>query len=576
MKRRSQNRLAILLALVMLMSLGGAWAAETPDANDGSAVPAAEATADATAEEGAEPAAEAEAATEAPAAEAEAAAEGAEADDEAAAEQPVPETPKEEGEPLELTVIHFNDSHGREGESKVDLARIAGKVNEMRNDGENVLLLDAGDTLHGRPIANLFSGYSVTQIRNSMGVDAAVPGNHDFNYGSKRLVQLAGYTDYPWLAANLVDQSGAKLLDTNVIKTFDGYKVGIFGLATPETVYKSHPDNVAGLTFKDPLATAQAYAKKLKEAGCDYIIALGHIGLDGSTEITSADICDAVPEIDLFVDGHSHTQLENGLPTKNGIVVQTGEYLNNVGYVRITVSPEGDKRTRVSLMNEADTATWPIKTQTRSYITWYENAVSELTQEVIGTTEVELIGDREVVRRGDSNLGNLIVDAIRASTGADIALNNGGNVRTTIPVGNVTYGQLLEVMPFGNIIVTKDVKGADVLAALEQGVSFYPDTTGGFLHISGGTYVFDPDKPAGERIVECYINGELIDPERVYVVATNDFLAAGGDESPLGNGSVKAQTDPMDEAVLDYIKEHGIVIGEIEVSRVLKLGEVAG
>ncbi len=554
MKKGSRKLGAILLALVMIMSLGVAWAADTPTtapATSASPTPAetapTETTEPVTAEAPAEP-----------------------------TPTPAPSSPKAAGEPLELTVVHFNDSHAREGEGKVDMARIAGKVNDMRNHRENVLLLDAGDTLHGRPIANLFRGYSIAMIRNTMGVDAAVPGNHDFNYGSKRLTQLAGYTNYPWLAANLIeDKTGKPLLDDYLIKWFDGYKVGIFGLATPETVFKSHPDNVKGLTFGDPLVTAQTYAKKLKDAGCDYIICLGHIGLDGGTEILSSEICDAVPEIDLFVDGHSHTVLQNGLPTKNGIVVQTGEYLNNVGVVKITVTPDGKKTTDVSLVNEKVTNTWPIMTQTFTLIASYGEAVDDISSQVVGSTDADLIGEREVVRKGDSNLGNLIVDAIRSSTGADVALNNGGNVRTTIAKGDITYGQLLEVMPFGNIVVTKDVTGADILAALEQGVSVYPDTNGGFLHISGGSYTYDPSKPKGERIVECTIGGEAIDPAKTYSLATNDFLAAGGDESPLGNGSIKAMTDPMDEVVLDYIKEHGIVISEIEASRVVRTGEAA-
>ena len=467
-----------------------------------------------------------------------------------------PETKtKAEGGELDLTILHVNDTHAREGESDVDFAKIAGQAKKLKEQGQAVLLLDAGDTLHGRPIANLFEGYSIVKIYNTMGVDATVPGNHDFNYGWQRLLQLSAYANFPFLSANTVYSDGREpLLSSYIIREFQGYRVGIFGLSTPETVYKSHPDNTNGLEFIDPVKMAKQMTAFLQNNDCDYIIALGHIGLDEGTLVTSEDVCNAVPGIDLFIDGHSHTKLEEGLQTKNGLIVQANEYAKFAGVVNVTVTPEGQKTAKASLVDADGAKDWPEDAATKQIIASYAAQVDKETKIVIGKTDVELIGERDVVRRGDSNLGRLMVDAMRAATGTDIALNNGGNVRTTIAAGDITYADLLEVMPFGNIVVTKTVTGQDIISALEQGVSEYPGAAGGFLHISGGSYRFDPAKPVGQRVVEVKIGDEKIDPKKTYTLTTNDFLAAGGDDSPLGNGSITSNGDPMDAVVRDYIK----------------------
>ena len=476
----------------------------------------------------------------------------------AAADSPKISLPKHRTEDgnLELTVMHLNDTHGRVGESDVDFAKVAGQAKELRAEGRAVLLLDSGDTLHGRPISNLFEGYSIIEIYNVMGFDAIVPGNHDFNYGWQRLHKLAAHANFPFLSANTMRKDSSEpLLNSCMIREFNGYRVGVFGLSTPETVYKSHPDNTDGIVFADPIVTAIQMTKYLKDAKCDYIIALGHIGLEEGTEITSEDICNAVPDIDLFVDGHSHTKLEKGLHTQNGLIVSANEYANFVGMVEVTLTPDGHKSTVGTLLDSEDVADWPIDEATKEVIDRYAGLVDDEIKIVIGAADIDLIGEREIVRQGDSNLGRIIVDAMRDATGADIALNNGGNVRSTIPAGDITYGDLLEVMPFGNIVVTKRMTGADIRRALEQGVSEYPAAAGGFLHISGGSYEFDPSRPAGSRVKAVYIDGERIKPSATYIVATNDFLAAGGDGSPLGNGTILASDETLDAVVRKYIQD---------------------
>ncbi|MDA3846146.1 MAG: bifunctional UDP-sugar hydrolase/5'-nucleotidase, partial [Vallitaleaceae bacterium] len=237
---------------------------------------------------------------------------------------------------VEITIFHLNDTHSRVEEGDYDgmgLAKVATLVNESRDAGDNVLLLDAGDALHGQTIATISEGESIVDIMNLMGYDAMAAGNHDFNYGSDRLVELAGLTDFPILSANVMKADDTPLLEEYVIKEFDGVKVGIFGLSTPETTYKTHPDNVAGLTFEDPTVTARAMVDLL-DPMVDIVVCLGHIGEEG--DYTAEGIVNAVDGIDVFVDAHSHTVYESGLVVNDTLIVQAGEYDKNLGVVSLS------------------------------------------------------------------------------------------------------------------------------------------------------------------------------------------------------------------------------------------------
>lgn len=465
------------------------------------------------------------------------------------------------GDTLELTIYHTNDTHGRTvnrtlNADAVALAKIAGKVEADRAAGKNVLLLDAGDTFHGDINANLFSGYTVVKVLNEAGYDAMAPGNHDFNYGSERLLKLASYARFDVLAAN-VTKDGAPLLDDCVIKKIDGVRIGIFGLATPETVYKSHPSNTAGLTFEDEIETAAAYVKKLQAMGAQYIICLGHIGIDGSTEVISEKIMESVDGIDLFIDGHSHSVIDGGKEVGGGLLVSTGEYLNNVGVVQVSIK-DGVATTTAKLVNKEGAAAWPEKQSINEMCDYYDKLVSDKLNVVIGKTEEDLVGEREFVRTRQTNLGSLITDALRSATGANIALQNGGGIRVSIPKGDITYANIKAVLPFNNLGVVKKYTGAAILEALELSVSAYPDASGGFLHVSGMTFSFDPAKEAGSRVSDVLVGGEPLDLEKEYTVALNDFTAAGGDNyTMLGGGALLAERPSLDALVSDYIIENG-------------------
>lgn len=454
----------------------------------------------------------------------------------------------------EITIVHTNDTHSRIDEGKyagMGFAKIATKVEELRAENPNLLLLDAGDTFHGQTIATLVEGESIVKIMNEMGYDAMSAGNHDFNYGQERLLELAEMSDFPVMGGN-VKKGGEALLDEYIIKEVDGVKVGIFGLSTPETTYKTHPLNVAGLTFEDPAVQAQKMVDML-EGQVDVIVALGHLGVDESSTYTSEAVINSVDGIDLFIDGHSHTTLEGGKMVGDTLLVQTGEYDKNLGIVKLVVK-DGAVTATASLFTKDEAAEITPNAAVVAVIDEVKAANEVITSVKVGATSVTLDGERGQVRAGETNLGNLIADAMIDVTGADIAFTNGGGIRASINPGDVTKGDIITVLPFGNYVVTKEMSGADIVAALEHGIDSYPETKGAFPHVAGMKVEFDPNQPAGSRVVKVMVGSKALDPNAMYTFATNDFLAFGGDGYQMfADDAIVGEFDGLDEVLIEYM-----------------------
>lgn len=461
-----------------------------------------------------------------------------------------------------ITIVHTNDTHSRiESDTGMGFAKIAAKINELRaaKGSENVLVLDGGDTLHGLPIATISQGDSIVKLLNAIGYDAMTPGNHDFNYGQERLVALSKKMDFPLIAANVKKADGTTLLLPYTIKEVAGVKIGIFGLATPETTYKTHPKNVQGLTFADPSQSAKAMVAEL-QGKTDVIIALAHLGLDESSTYTSEKVASEVAGIDLIIDGHSHTLLTEGKKVKDTLIVQAGEYGKALGIVNLTL--DADKKVSFSptLYTKENADTLIPDEKVATLINELKADFDTLTGEKIGSTPVKLIGEREFVRTGETNLGNLITHAMLTATGADIALTNGGGIRASIESGDITKKNIITVLPFGNYIVTLNVTGQEILAALEVGVTGYPEPAGSFPHVGGMTFTLNKSKAPGSRISDVKIKGKALDPSAVYALATNDFIAAGGDGYTMfSDNAVTGNYPALDEAVMSYINTYGTV-----------------
>lgn len=480
-----------------------------------------------------------------------------------------------------ITIVHTNDMHSRVLEGTYDgmgFAKVATKVKALRAENPNMLLVDAGDVLHGLPIATISRGESIVELMNAMGYDVMTPGNHDFNYGFDRLMELGEKAKFPIISANLVKADGTSALEPYVIKEVDGVKIGIFGLSTPETAYMTNPKNVEGMTFKDPVEVSKEMVKKLKEEGAQVVIALSHLGLSEGSKVTSEKVATEVEGIDIIVDGHSHTELKEGKVVGNTLIVQTGDYDKNLGIVNIEVT-DGKITSKVaSLFTKEEAAAIEEDEEVKAIITKIDESNKEITSEVVGKTAVKLEGERANVRTGETNLGNLITNAMLKATGAEIAITNGGGIRASIEAGEITKGNIIQVLPFGNYLVLKDVKGSDILAALEHGTSDYPEAKGAFPHVAGMTYRINPNNEAGKRVYDVKVGDQPLDLEKTYKLATNDFMAVGGDDyTMLKDGKLLNEFPGLDEILISYIKELGEVNigveGRIVADEVIKTEE---
>lgn len=457
------------------------------------------------------------------------------------------------GEPVRITVIHINDTHGRTQAEPYISALAQG----LRGKGENVLIFDAGDRLHGQTAANLTKGESMAEVMNAAGYDAMVPGNHDFAFGVPRLAELSEMMHFPLLAAN-VQSNGKNIFDSYKIFTMNGLKVGVFGIATPETIASSDPRVMAGLSFGDPAQTARAAAGKLKAQGCKVIIALAHLGGDElSAPADKSDALAAVPGIDVIIDGHSHTLLENGRISGGALIAQAGEYAQHIGIVEIAVSGSSITKTaRVIPIPKSGEAAGLIPDQeVIAVIAGADEKIKPITSVAVSQTPVLLNGERESVRTGETNLSNLIADSMLWATGADIAILTGGNIRSSIPAGDITMGHILTVLPYSNLLVTVELSGADLLSAFEHGVSLYPAPAGLFIQVAGVSFEFDPHAEQGCRVQKAaMVNGATLDANKTYTVATIDFIAAGGDGyTMVAAGAALVYYGGNAEAFADYL-----------------------
>lgn len=247
-------------------------------------------------------------------------------------------------------ILHTNDTHGRvspdTSRGQMGFAAVSALKKCYEEAGAKVILLDAGDTLHGTKFAQSKSGKQIVSLMNLIGYDAMAPGNNDFNYGTGTLVKRAKKMDFPLLSANIsYKKSGKAMLKDHIIITKNGVKYGIFGLTTTDTVTREDPKDTHKVEFNDPIQSAKKQVAELKKEGAGVIIALAHMGMDDSSEFTSKEIAEDVDGINLIVDGHSHVALDHGCKVHNTLIVNTGCYLTNIGVV--TISPDGSMKAQL-------------------------------------------------------------------------------------------------------------------------------------------------------------------------------------------------------------------------------------
>jgi 5'-nucleotidase len=495
-------------------------------------------------------------------------------------------------EEFQLTILHTNDTHSHhepQGSGDGGVARQASVQNQIMADGGNVLLLDAGDRFTGTLFHQQYRGADQVQIMNALGYDAMTLGNHEFDDGEDVLQAFASGLEFPIITAN-VDFSAHPELDALiepfVVLEVGGQQIGVIGLTTADTPFSSSPadDVLFSADYADAVAAA---VEELTAQGVNKIILLTHVGVG-----VDLPLLESLVGVDVVLGGHSHTLFgnaytaagDNAYPVR--VETTAGEPLvyaqagsNNVYLGRMDVTFDAN-----GLISAAAGDTILLSRYItpdpglEAIIAELAGPVEALRAEPIGATASELlVGDRTVCRVEECALGNLITDALRVETGAQIAITNGGGIRADIDAGDITVGEVLTVLPFGNLTATLELTGADVIAALENGVSAISVGEGGvisrdglggrFPQVSGIRFTWDATQEAGSRIVSAEVLGEngeytAIDPAAIYTVATNDFMRRGGDEYDVFADNAINPYDfgkPLDQVLSEYL----VSLGEV-------------
>lgn len=442
------------------------------------------------------------------------------------------------GQQVEIRILHVNDFHGfaeaykplGSDELLGGIAYLAAKANELRKEKPS-LLLSAGDMIQGNNWANLFQGESVIEWMNEMRFDAMVLGNHEFDFGQEVLKKRISEARFPILGANV---EGVERLKPYVIKELKGIKVALIGVVTEDVPLSTHPRNVAGLNFISPMKIIEKYIKELKNK-VDVMVVLSHSGHPADRMLA-----EKVEGIDVIVGGHSHTKITKPVKVGNTIIVQAWEHGKALGVLDFTIK-DGKVIRSEGRLEEIKPEEGREDRATLALLNKYKGKMDAVLNEKIGEAEVDL--DGENVRKRETNLGNFIADIMRRISGADITLINGGGIRTSIKKGEVRVKDVYSVLPFDNYIVAIKLTGQQIREALEHGVSAVEDEEGRFPQVSGLTFTYSPSEKRGSRIKEISVVGHSIDFDREYVVATNDFLAAGGDGYQAFREAIKSSRD---------------------------------
>ena len=483
-----------------------------------------------------------------------------------------------------LHVIHINDLHSRiepinafdstcsaedneAGECFGGYARVITKINELRSelDGQNVIVLDAGDQYQGSLMYTTYKGEVEAEFMEMIGFDAMAVGNHEFDDGDQGLRDLTDRVSFPVISGNIdVSQSNilAGQVDNHTVLEVGGKKIGIISALAVDTVETSSPSDA--VVFTDEIESLQADVAALEAEGVDIIIALNHVGVTKDLAIA-----EAVAGVDAVVGGHSHTLFSNteegamAYPTMVGNVpvVQAYAYSKYVGHLELTFDDDGNVTAASgdTILLDASVAEDEAAV---ARIAELAGPIEEMKTRVIGSSADVIEGAREVCRAMECPMGNLVADAMLARVadqGVQIAIQNGGGLRASIDAGEVTMGEVLTVLPFQNTLSTFEVTGEDVIAALENGVSQIEEGAGRFPQVAGMSFAFDAAAAPGSRVSDVMVGGEPIDPAATYFAVSNNYVRNGGDGYEMFEDAANAYDFGPDlaDVVAEYIAAGG-------------------
>ncbi len=439
---------------------------------------------------------------------------------------------------VDLKILYVNDFHGFAEPDKPTgadaplggIAYLAGAVDRARGKSPS-LLLAAGDMIQGNVWANLFRGKSSLDVMNAMKFDAMVVGNHEFDFGPKVLKERVAQARFPLLGANV---KGFPALKPFIIKNLQGVRIAIIGVVTPETPLHTDPRKVKGLTFSTPESAVRKYLQELK-GRADIIVVLSHCGLQADRELAAK-----VPGIDVIIGGHSHTKMLQPELVGQTIVVQAWEHAKALGVLNLRIK-DGKVIGFDGALQEISPATGAPNCQVQDIVARYAQQAGPLLHRAIGETRVSL--DAEHIRTGETNLGDFVADVMCQAAGAEAAIINGGSIKAGIAPGKIEVQDIYTALPYDSYLVAISLTGAQLKAALEHGVSRLEERAGSFPQVSGLTFTYSRSAPAGSRVQDVTVGGRPLDPQKEYLVATVDFLAAGGNGYTVFGEALKSAGD---------------------------------
>ena len=487
----------------------------------------------------------------------------------------------------EIVILHTNDMHCGVNDN-LGLATVAQMKQNALQKTPYVALVDAGDAVQGAPIGKLSKGEAVINMLNAAGYDFAIPGNHEFDYGMERFWQLNKKLKSGYYSANFEDLRTKKLaLPAYKMLQFGDTKVAFVGATTPGTLISSTPaffqdgqgNYLYGFnedeTGRKLYKALQKSINAARENGADYVFLVGHLGLNGSIEYwNSESVAANTRGVDAIIDGHSHERIQDkhvkNYVGKDVIIAQTGTKLKTVG--QIVIGTDGKITSTLIKADGGDNA--KVQKVISREIAKYE----PLLQQPVGEALVQLrsndpkTGER-LVRNNECSLANFVTDAFKKVLGCDVVLVNGGSIRNEIKQGVITYNDLLEAFPFGNMCAVIEVSGQQILEALEMGASHYPDEFGGFCQVAGMEYTINSKIPSTVqldekgnfhriggiyRVSDVRIGGKPLDINKKYTVGgTTYVLKDGGDGFVMFKGSklLKDGEKSDVDAIMEYIQK---------------------
>jgi len=468
-------------------------------------------------------------------------------------------------EPVRITFLQVNDLYRLEsvdGGKRGGLVRVASLVRRIREENPNTLFVLAGDTLSPSVLSGIFQGEQMVAGFNAAGLDLATLGNHEFDFGPRVLRQRMKASRFRWVTSNVLERGTGQPFGgavPYVLRTFQGIRVGILGLTLPETQQVSRTG--AQVVVEPPLLAARKAVRRLRAQGAHLLVALTHQPMARDRALARA-----LP-LTLILGGHEHdpleAEVEGTLITKAG---SDGRYLVRVD---LWVDRQGRLIRREHRFIPV-TETVPRDPAVDRVIRRYKARMASALGQVVGQSRVALEARTRAVRTRESNLGNFIADAMREALQADVALVNGGAIRSNrvLPAGPLTREDLLALLPFPDTVVKVEVDGATLHRVLEHAVRKAPDPSGGFLQVSGLRFFYDVTRPPGQRVVRIRVGGRPLDPRARYTVALTSFLFQGGD-GYVHWSKARVLVDafsgpPLNRLVLEAVQRQGIIAPRTE------------